>query len=133
MPDASSGKPISITGAISEIFERCSDLIEKEIRLAAAEITAGIAEKIASGAWLGAAAVSGFFAVMFLLAGIACLLTEAAGLRAYWSCFIVALGVALVGAGLFVKGRASLDTPMTPDKAIKNVNRDIKTAKEQLT
>lgn len=133
MPDASSGKPISITGAISEIFERCSDLIEKEIRLAAAEITAGIAEKIASGAWLGAAAVSGFFVVMFLLAGIACLLTEAAGLRAYWSCFIVALGVAFVGAGLFAKGRASLDTPMTPDKTIKNVNRDIKTAKEQLT
>jgi hypothetical protein len=133
VPDASSGKPISITGAISEIFERCSDLIEKEIRLAAAEIAAGIAAKAAASAWMGAAAASGFFVILFLLAGIACLLTEAAGLRAYWSCFIVALGVALIAAGLFVKGRASLDKSVTPDKAIKNVNRDIKTAKEQLT
>ena len=133
MPDASSGKPISITGAISEIFERCSDLIEKEIRLAAAEIAAGIAAKMAAGAWMGAAAASGFFVVFFFLAGIACVLTEAAGLAAYWSCFIVAAGVTLIGAALFIKGRTSLDKAVTPDRTIKNVNRDIKTAKEQLS
>jgi hypothetical protein len=120
-------------GSISEIFECCSDLLQKEIRLAAAEIAAGIAAKIAIGAWMGAAAISGFFVILFFLAGIACLLTEVAGLPAYASCFIVTLLVALVGAALFVKARASHNTPMTPNRTIRNVNRDIKTAKEQLT
>lgn len=132
MPDAS-GKPLSIGGAIGEIFERCSDLIEKEIRLATAEITEGITAKLSAGAWMGGAAASGFFAVLFVLAGIAFVLTEAAGIPAYWSCFIVAAAVAAIGGALFVKGRASLGGSLAPEKSMRNVNRDFKTAKEKLT
>jgi uncharacterized membrane protein YqjE len=129
--DAST-KQGSIVGAMSEIFSQVSDLVEKEIRLAKAEVTESITTKLVAGIWIGAGLLSAFLAMLLMLEGIAFILIRA-GMAAHWACFLMALVIALLAAGFFVKGRASLAEPIAPRRAVRNVNRDIKTAKEQLT
>ena len=131
MPDASS-KPFSLSGLFNEILGQCSDLVEKEIELAKAEVTESIATKLSAGTWVGASMLCGFVAILLLVEAIAFALVRA-GLPPWGACLVMAAVVGLAAAGLFFKGRAALAAPVLPRKTARNVNRDIETAKEQLT
>lgn len=131
MPDASS-KPYSFAGVFSEILTRCSDLIDKEIQLAKAEITESVMAKVSGGAWLGAAAVCALIALLLLIEAIVFALV-AAGLPPWGACLVMTAVLAIIAGGLFLKGRAPMAAPLVPQKTVHNVKRDIETAKEQLT
>jgi Flp pilus assembly protein TadB len=124
-------KDAALPQAASDVVADLADLVQKEMRLARAELSAKIAIKLQSGVWMSA---SGFLA---LIAGL--LLVQAVvfaisfyGIALHWSCLIVA-GVLLAIAGLcYFKARAGAREDLTPTRTINQFKTDISTVKEQL-
>jgi hypothetical protein len=108
-----------------------ADLVSKQIQLARAEMTANISSALFASAWVIVAAL------LFLLAGV--LLIEGAvfalasmGIALYWSCCIVAAVLAVVGAGLFIYARSAAQDALTLARSIRQINKNVHAAKEQL-
>src|ERR1700731_1434645 len=116
--------------AATDLFADLSDLIQKEIRLARAEIVHKLSVKVRGGIFMAVAGVIGFLAVIFLLEGIAFAIV-AAGLAAYWACFIVAAGLLVVAAGVFLTGRSQAEAEFAP-RTTRQLGATLRTAKEQL-
>jgi hypothetical protein len=124
-------KSAALPQALSEILADVADLVQKEIRLARAEITAKLNAKLMGGVWMAAAGVLGFVAFLFLLEAIAHFIASF-GLALHWSYGIVAAAVALAATLAFMKGRADVAEDMVPERAIRNLKTDISAAKEHL-
>jgi uncharacterized membrane protein len=124
---ANSTLPRAVADALSDF----SELVSKEIQLAKAEIAANISSGIAASAWLIAAALlillAGFLVVEAAVFGIASF-----GIALHWACLIVAAAVAAIGAGLIFYARSTSRNALTPARTIRQVNKDISAAKEQL-
>ena len=116
--------------AATDLFADLSDLIQKEIRLARAEIVHKLSVNVRGGIFMAVAGVIGFLAVIFLLEGIASAIV-AAGLAAYWACFIVAAGLLVVAAGVFMTGRSQAEAELAP-RTTRQLGATLRTAKEQL-
>jgi hypothetical protein len=119
--------PRALADAVSDL----SELVGKQIQLAKAEIATNISSGIAASAWVLAAAL------LFLLAAL--LVVEAAvfgvasfGIGLHWACLIVAAALAAVGAGFIVYARSVSRHALTPARTIRQINKDITAAKEQL-
>jgi hypothetical protein len=125
-------KDTAFSHAVSDVFGDLADLIQKEVRLARAEISAKISTKLQAGVWMSAAAGLGLIAIF---AGVQALIFGIAsfGLAMHWACLIVAGAFALLALIAFFKGRANAAEELTPTRTIQNIRRDITTAKEQLT
>jgi len=125
-------KNATLPHALSEVVADLGDLLQKEFRLAKAEISAKIATKLSASIWMSAAAVvvllAGFIALQAVIFAIA-----SYGIAMHWSCLIVAAGLAAIGTVGFLKGRADAREELTPNRTIHQIERDISTAKEQLT
>lgn len=122
----------SLPDAFSRVVSDLADLMQKEMRLAKAEIGSKITLGIRAGAWMSVAAAFGVIA--FLLVVQACVfgLSAATGLALHWSSLIVAAALGVIAAASLAKGKA--DTPaLAPDRAIHQVKRDIAVAKEQFS
>jgi hypothetical protein len=116
--------------AMTDLFADLSDLIQKEIRLARAEVTHKLTAAVRGGVWMAAAGVLGLFAVIFLLEGAVFALASA-GLELYWASFLVA-AVLIVAAGLaFLAGRSQAEAEFAPRTA-RQLGATLRTAKEQL-
>lgn len=117
---------------LSDVLADLADLVQKEIRLARAELSAKLTTKIQGSVWIGAAAFLGLIAalqlVYALVYGIASF-----GIPLHWSYLIIAVILGVIAAGAFLKGRSDLAEDLVPDRAIRNVKQDITTAREQLT
>src|SRR5215470_17896073 len=87
--------------AATDLFADLSDLIQKEIRLARAEIVHKLSASVRGGIFMAVAGVIGFLAVIFVLEGIAFAIAST-GLGPYWACFIVAAGLFAIAAGVFI-------------------------------
>jgi len=116
--------------AATDLFADLSDLIQKEIRLARAEIVHKLSVNVRGGIFMAVTGVIGFLAVIFLLEGIAFAIV-AAGLAAYWACFIVAAGLLVVAAGAFMTGRSQAEAELAP-RTTRQLGATLRTAKEQL-
>jgi hypothetical protein len=68
--DHESLRDSGLVRAATDLFADLSDLIQKEIRLARAEIVHRLTLGVRGGIWMAAAGVLGFFAVIFVLEGI---------------------------------------------------------------
>lgn len=125
-------KSSTLPRALSDVAADLADLLQKEMRLARAELSAKLTTKLQAGVWFGAAAVlalvCAFLLLQALIFGIASF-----GLAMHWSCLIVAALVGAAGGFAFYKGRADAQESLTPDRAIEQIKRDIATTKEQLT
>ncbi|MGC1857494.1 MAG: phage holin family protein, partial [Pseudolabrys sp.] len=116
-----------------KVITDLADLMQKEMRLAQAELSEKLSISIRAGVWMSAAAVlavaGGFLIVQAIVLG----LSAATGIALHWSCLIVA--VVLVGAACaaFAKGKADVPHKFTPDRAINQVKQDIAVAKEQFS
>jgi hypothetical protein len=122
----------SLPDAFSRVVSDLADLMQKEMRLAKAEIGSKITLGIRAGVWMSVAAAFGVIA--FLLVVQACVfgLSAATGLALHWSSLIVAAALGVIAAASLAKGKA--DTPaLAPDRAIHQVKRDIAVAKEQFS
>ena len=122
----------ALTHALSATVGDLADLVQKELRLARAEISEKVSSKLQATAWMAAAAALGLItailAVQALIFGIA-----SYGIAMHWSCLIVAGVFACLAALAFFKARANAAEELTPTRTLDNIKRDIATAKEQLT
>jgi hypothetical protein len=118
--------------ALAELTSDLKDLLQKEMRLATTELKTKLTARLQAGIWIAAGGVLGFVALLVLVEGLV-FVVASFGLALYWSCFIVALAIAALAAILFFYARSLADEDMLPTRTLRQVNRDIHTAKEQLT
>lgn len=116
--------------ATTDLFADLSDLIQKEIRLARAEITHKLTLGVRGGVFMAVAGVLAFLGLIFVLEGIAFAIA-ASGLGPYWACFIVAAGLLVAAAGAFIAGRSQTEAEFAP-RTTRQFGATLRTAKEQL-
>jgi uncharacterized membrane protein YqjE len=117
---------------LSDVLSDLTDLAQKEMRLAKAEVSENISRKLAGGIWLGVAAILALVALFILLQAVIFAIASY-GVSTHWACLMVAGVVAMVAAGAFFKGRTDAQADLVPDRAINQVKRDIATVKEHWT
>lgn len=125
-------KHSALPRALSDVVADLADLLQKEMRLARAEISSKLSTKLWAGAWMGIAAGLGLITLL-LLVQAAVFGIAAYGIALHWSCLIVAAIFGTAGALCYAKGRAGVSEELTPARTIHQVKQDIATAKEQLT
>src|SRR5258708_2266768 len=87
----------SAAGAFADVLADLSDLVHKEFRLAKAEISEKISSRLQASAWMAAAGLVGFVALL-LVVQAAVFAIASFGLALHWACLLVA-GVVAAGAG----------------------------------
>lgn len=122
----------SLPDAFSRVVSDLADLMQKEVRLAKAEIANKLSIGLRAGVWMSVAVVFGGIALLLVVQACVFGLSAATGLALHWSSLIVAAALGVIAAALFSKGKAG--TPaLAPDRAIHQVKRDIAVAKEQFS
>lgn len=122
----------SLSSAVSDIVADLADLVQKEIKLVRAELSAKLASKLQAGIWMSAAGVLALVAALLVVQALVFAIASF-GLALHWSCLIVALILAGAAALAYYKGRANADEALTPARTIQQIKLDIATVKEQLT
>jgi VIT1/CCC1 family predicted Fe2+/Mn2+ transporter len=120
-----------LSRTLSEFLADFGDLVQKELRLVRAEVSEKIGARLQGVIWMAAGGVFALVAVLFFLSGVVFSLI-ALGFSPYLSCFLVAGLLAILAVILFSYGRTSLAKDLLPSRAVRQLNEDIKTVKEQL-
>jgi putative superfamily III holin-X len=112
----------SLAAAVTGVSDKLAVLVREEIELAKVEVTTKVSSLARGGAAVGAGAVFGIFAVIFLFETIAWVLDAifVNGAGDIWVGFAIVfavLGVATAGAFLFAWRKLKVGAP-TPDMAI---------------
>ena len=103
--------------ALADVVGDFTDLLQKEVQLARAELSANLSAKLQGGLWIGiAAALTG-------LAVLLCLQALVFGLASY--------GVPLHWA--FFIGRVDAGRPLLPQRTLNQLQQDVIRSKEHLT
>jgi hypothetical protein len=124
-------KNAALPRALSDALADVADLIQKELRLARAELSKQFATKLQGGVWIAAAGVLGLVALLLLVLALVHGIASF-GIALHWSYLIVAVVVALVAALAFFRGRSDIREPLTPERSIRSLKNDISAAKEHL-
>jgi hypothetical protein len=122
----------TLARSLSDVIGDLSDLLQKEMRLARAEISSKLSNKLQASVWMAAAGllwlIAGLLVVQGLVFGIASF-----GLALHWSCLIVAAVLGTSGAIAYFTGRAKAQEELMPERTIHQIRQDVLTAKEQLS
>jgi hypothetical protein len=125
-------KDSALPRALSDVIADLADLLQKEMRLARAELSSKLSLKLRGGVWVASAGM------LALIAGL--LVIEAAvfgiasfGIAPHWSCLIVAAILVVAAAIAYALGRSDLAAPLTPDRSIRQLKKDVTTAREQVS
>lgn len=119
-----------IVRAMTDLLADLSDLIQKETRLARAELTAKLTSRLRGGVWMAVAGLVGLVAALFVLEGVVFALAEA-GMPLHWGCLLVAAVLALAAALAFYAGRSQGDSEFAP-RTTRQFDETLRTVKEQL-
>jgi len=125
-------KSSTLTRSLSDVISDLSDLFQKEMRLARAEMSAKISNKLQAGVWMGAAGLLGLIALLVLIEAVVFGIASF-GIALHWSCLIVAAVLGAGAAAAFFRGRANAQEELTPSRTINQVKQDIAVTKEKLT
>jgi Putative Actinobacterial Holin-X, holin superfamily III len=125
-------KSSTLTRSLSDVISDLSDLFQKEMRLARAEMSAKISTKLQAGIWMGAAGLLGLIALLVLIEALVFGIASF-GIALHWSCLIVAAVLGAGAAAAFFRGRANAQEELTPSRTINQVKQDIAVTKEKLT
>lgn len=120
--------PRALSGAMADF----ADLVQKELRLARAEIGEKLATKVRAGAWMMVAAMFGFVAIFLLMAGLVSWISTL-GFSLPAACLLVAAATAVLATIAYYAGRDDARESLSPERTIHQVNRDIQEAKETLS
>jgi Putative Actinobacterial Holin-X, holin superfamily III len=123
----------SLPNAFSRVITDLADLMQKEMRLARAELSEKLSITIRAGVWMAVAAVLAILAALLVVQACVLGLSAATGIALHWSSLIVAALLAAGGGAAFAKGKADVPEQLPPDRAINQVKQDIAVAKEQFT
>jgi uncharacterized membrane protein YqjE len=125
-------KDNALPRALSDVVSDVADLFQKEVRLACAELSEKLSNKLRAGIWMSAAAVFGAGTFLLILQALV-LAIASYGIAMHWACLIVAAALAALGGFAFAMGRADAIEDLTPTRTIHQVKQDFATAKEQLS
>lgn len=125
-------KESTLLRSLSDLAGDFADLLQKELRLARAEITENLSTRFQAGVWMAAAGVIAFLGVLILLEAIIFGLIEL-GLSPFWSALSVAIVLGFIAGASYYKGRLDAEKDLTPRRALRQVKEDIRTTKEQLS
>lgn len=125
-------RDLTLVSVLKDLFADFSDLVKKEVRLARAEMTESVKSGLQAGIWMAVAGVLAFVATLVLIQAIVFGLA-ALGLGVGWAALIVAVALAAIAAGAFFYGRSLARVSLTPDRALRQINRDVAAVREQLT
>jgi uncharacterized membrane protein YgcG len=114
--------------ALSEVLADLADLLQKEIRLARAEISSKLSTKVRAVAWMIVAGVLGLIA-FFLVIEAAVFAMASFGIAMHWSCLIVAAVLGVAAVAFYLAGRSDAEEQLTPTRTIHQVRQDIATAR----
>jgi hypothetical protein len=123
----------TLPNAFSRVISDLADLLQKEMRLARAELSEKLSLSMRAGLWIAAAAVFAMVAMLLVVQACVFGLSAATGIALHWSSLIVAAGLAVVAAAAFAKGKAGVPDQIAPDRTITQVKQDFAAAKEQLS
>lgn len=126
-------KNSTLPRALSDVVADLADLIQKEIRLGRAELSAKLAHKLRAGVWLAVAAAFALLAGMLLVEALVFGVSSATGLALHWSCLVVAGALLLVAGVAYATGQTAAREDLAPNRTIHQIKQDIATAKEQFT
>jgi hypothetical protein len=118
--------------ALSDVVVDVADLVQKEMRLARAEIGEKLSNKLRAGAWMLIAAAVALIAFLMLIEGLA-LWIATFGISLYASHWIIGAALALISVLAYFAGRADARESLAPERTIHQVNRDLRETKERLT
>ena len=120
------------TRTLADVVGDLTVLLQKELQLARAEVSANFAAKLHVSLWM---AVGSVFAGLALFLALQALVFGVAsyGVPIHWSCLIVAGAAAVLAALAFFVGRTHADRPLMPQKTIHQLKQDVNLSKEQLT
>lgn len=121
----------AIPRALSDVVSDVTELLQAELRLAKAEISSGISAKLRSAILFGVVAVMATVSFAFFAAGIA-LAISSTGIGLHWACLIVAAGIAVLALVAAALARSLLTRNMMPERAIRQVQKDIQTVQERV-
>ena len=113
----------SITGLVRGVMDDARDLIREEIALAKAEARLELAKAGSAAAQFGAAAVAGWFALMFTLGAVALGISAAFGWPAWAGLALVGVLLAVAAGVLFMTARAAV-------RRVRPLPRTLETLKE---
>jgi hypothetical protein len=121
----------SLGELFSELSEKTSVLVRKEIELARHEITRSATDMARQSAMVGAGGIIAYAGFIVLLIGAAWLLTSL-GLAAWIAFAIVGLVALLVGAFLAYRGFQTMKKlSVVPERTVETIREDVEWAKEQ--
>jgi hypothetical protein len=120
--------PRALSNAVADL----ADLVQKELRLAKAEVTAKITNKMMAGVWFAVAGLMGLIVLLLLLQALVFWIASF-GFSMHASALMTAVLVAIVAGGAFLKGRADAAEDMTPERTIRQVRQDVATVQDRLS
>ena len=117
--------------SLADVLADTSELFSKQIQLAKSEVMANIGRGVRAGVWTIAAAFL-FLLTAILLIEAAVFGIASAGIAVHWACLMVAAVLAAIGLGLIVYSRQLMRNALVPERSVRQFNKDISVAKEQL-
>jgi hypothetical protein len=118
--------------AAADVLSDLADLVLKEARLARAELSAKLSNKLRAGVWISTAAGLGLVAVILFAQALVFWIEAAFAVPIHLSCLIVAVGFAAIAALAFYQGRQDAQEDLTLTRTMQQIEQDINTTKEQL-
>jgi hypothetical protein len=118
---------------LTDFFADLSDLVQKELRLAKAEMGAKIASRVQAVIWMAIAGTFGLIALLLVVEAAVFGLASLADIELHWACLLVALVLAAAGAIAFFYARSAMREELLPTRTAHQIATDMRTAKEQLT
>ena len=123
----------TLPNAFSRVITDLADLMQKEIRLARAELTEKLSTSVRAGVWISVAVALAVVAGLLIVQAAVLGLAAWTGIALHWSGLIVAAVIGVAAAAAFAKGKADVPDQLTPDRAMNQVKQDIAVAKEQFS
>lgn len=125
-------KDTALITAISDAIGGVSDLLQKEIRLAKAELSHKVSTKLRAGLWMSITGALGLFAALAAIEA-AIFAIASYGIALHWSCLIVAGILSLGALGAYAIGSADARAGITPTRTMRQLRQDGAMAKEKLS
>lgn len=122
----------SIPQLIGDLSSDLTGLLRKESELVRAEVSEKLAQLLKASGEMAAGAICLMVALLILLQALVIALAKVVG--AGWASLIVGLVVAAVGVILLRAGaKSAAPRQLTPERSLRQVEKDAQLAKEQVT
>ena len=120
----------TVSSVLQDIVGNVQEIVRSEVRLAKTELKEEAVKAKSSGIFLSAGALTGLYAVGFLLLGLVYALSTV--IPAWAAAFLVGIALAIVASTLLSTGRKRLkQVNPTPERTVETVKENVAWVKQQ--